>query len=301
MLNLTDVVVSGSRSDPATRKNMVKVQYRDRLGNQMFQYALGRILAERLGFSLNAQPLEQFAGTQFLPEGATFEAPVQLLTGQKIDFDGVIKDQSARCILLDGWFQRAEYYVASRMQLREWFAFGSSEGVVCADDLVVNVRRTDFIGLGWALPFAWYEEAIENALPKGGRVSIVTDDPHDPFFRHFRRWRPRFFRGTPAEQMAYMTAAPRLVMSASTFSWWPAFLGHAETIVCPVPSFGVWAGDGGHEIALTDVPGFTRLPAPSPYAPDLLEGAYQRWRSYRARGADWLNRHLGTRFAVSKF
>lgn len=280
---------------------MVKVQYRDRLGNQMFQYALGRILAERLGFSLKAQPLAQFSGTHRLHDGASYDSPVQFLTGHKIDFEGVAQDNSHRCILLDGWFQRAEYYTASRPLLREWFTFSGSSQVSCADELVVNVRRTDFIGLGWALPFTWYQEAIEAALPRGGRVAIVTDDPSDPFFRHFRRWRPRFFRGTPAEQMSYMASAPRLVMSASTFSWWPAFLGHAETVVCPVPTFGVWAGDGGHEIALTEVPGFTRLPARASYAPDTLESAYQRWRSYRARGADWLNSHLGTRFSVSKF
>ena len=33
----------------------------------------------------------------------------------------------------------------------------------------------------------------------------------------------------------------RLVMSASTFSWWPAFLGDPELVICPDPSFGAWA------------------------------------------------------------
>jgi hypothetical protein len=281
---------------------MVEVRYRDRLGNNLFQYCLGRILAEHFGYALRAGALDGFSRTHDMVTGAEHAWPEQVLEGQRIDLDGALRDTAARKIILNGWFQRQEYFTPHRERIQSWLHMDCMEATPCDDaDLVVNVRRTDFIGLGWALPFAWYEGAIETALPRGGRVTIVTDDASDPFFRHFRRWRPRFFRGTPAEQMAYMTAAPRLVMSASTFSWWPAFLGNAESVVCPVPSFGVWAGDGGHEIALTDVPGFTRLTASSPYAPDRLEAAYQRWRSYRARGGDWLNRHLGTHFAVSKF
>jgi len=281
---------------------MVEVRYRDRLGNNLFQYCLGRIIAEHFGYALRATALDGFSRTRDSVEGGEHSVPEQFLEGQRIDLAAVLRDRSARKIVLNGWFQRQEYFTPHRARIQSWLSMDAQDSIACDDaDLVVNVRRTDFIGLGWALPFAWYEEAIEMALPRGGRVSIVTDDPNDPFFRHFRRWSPRFFRGTPSEQMAYMTAAPRLVMSASTFSWWPAFLGNANTVVCPAPSFGVWAGDGGHEIALTDVPGFTRLPSRSPYAPDMLEAAYQRWRSYRARGADWLNRHLGTRFSVSKF
>lgn len=281
---------------------MVDVCYRDRLGNNLFQYCLGRILAEHFEYALRAGVLDGFSRTQEPVTGAEHSWPEQLLEGQRIDLEGVLRNTHARKITLNGWFQRQEYFTPHRERIRSWLSMDAERIVRCADaDVVVNVRRTDFIGLGWALPFTWYEEAIEAALPCGGRVAIVTDDPSDPFFRHFQRWRPRFFRGTPAEQMAYMAAAPRLVMSASTFSWWPAFLGNAETVVCPVPTFGVWAGDGGHEIALTEVPGFTRLPARASYAPDTLESAYQRWRSCRARGADWLNSHLGTRFSVSKF
>jgi hypothetical protein len=112
-------------------------------------------------------------------------------------------------------------------------------------DVVVNVRRTDYIKYRWALPFSYYEKAIEKVLPIGGSVCVVTDDSSDPFFRSFKKWRPAFFDATPLEQMRYLSLAPRLVMSQSSFSWWPAFLAEDQTVVCPVPAQGCWAPGGG--------------------------------------------------------
>jgi hypothetical protein len=101
--------------------------------------------------------------------------------------------------------------------------------------------------------------------------------------------------------MSYMSNAPRLVMSASTFSWWPAFLGQAQTVICPVPTFGPWHSLSQTEINLAETPGFIQLPATAPYTMDAIERAYQRFRSYRAKGAEWLNLRLGTNLPVAKY
>ena len=42
---------------------MVKVRYKARLGNNLFQYCLGRILANELGFVLQADPIPGFPNT----------------------------------------------------------------------------------------------------------------------------------------------------------------------------------------------------------------------------------------------
>jgi hypothetical protein len=166
----------------------------------------------------------------------------------------------------------------------------------------VHVRRADYIGHGWALPFSYYEEAIERALPTSGRLSIVTDDPGDSFFLRFRKWRPRYHQGSFLQDLSYMTHAPRLVMSASTFSWWPAFLGNAEMVICPVPSFGIWASEDQQQgIDLIDRSRFICLDCPMAYHPNAIEKIYQRARSYRHRSARWLNDNLHTQFSVKDF
>ena len=76
----------------------------------MFQYCLGRILAEELGFALQADALPGFPNTGQKIEGLSIEEPEQLLSGQKIDWDEVRADRSHRRIILYGWFQRYEYY-----------------------------------------------------------------------------------------------------------------------------------------------------------------------------------------------
>jgi hypothetical protein len=148
--------------------------------------------------------------------------------------------------LLNGWFQQAEYYRPFREKILRWMAFSPDIRVPeVTADVVVNVRRTDYIKYRWALPFSYYEKAIEKVLPIGGSVCVVTDDSSDPFFRSFKKWRPAFFDATPLEQMRYLSLAPRLVMSQSSFSWWPAFLAEDQTVVCPVPAQGCWAPGGG--------------------------------------------------------
>jgi hypothetical protein len=169
--------------------------------------------------------------------------------------------------------------------MQEWLAI--DRAIVTPDvrpDVILNVRRTDYVQLGWALPFSYYEQAIETVLPQGGRVWIVTDDSRDPFFMRFAGWRPRFLNGTALEQILFMTRTPRLVMSQSTFSWWPTFLGEVEEVVCPLPNFGIWSEAGEPPgVDLIERDRFTCLPCTEAYQPTRLEAAYQRMRLVHRR------------------
>ena len=124
---------------------MIDVRYRDRLGNRMFQYCLGRSLAEELDFALQADALPGFPNTGQKIMGLSIEEPEQLLSGQKIDWDEVRADRSHRRIVLYGWFQRYEYYRPWRRKIRQWLTI---DPVVQAPDIkpgvVVHVRRTDY-------------------------------------------------------------------------------------------------------------------------------------------------------------
>jgi hypothetical protein len=212
--------------------------------------------------------------------GEIHERPEQILNGQLIPLDVILADRSPRRVILDGWFQRYEYYRPRREKIREWLTF---EPTICVPedkpDIVVSVRRTDYVQQGWALPFSYYREAIETVLPQGGEVWIVTDDRRDPFLRRFAAWKPKIISRTAPEDMLLMASAPRLVMSQSTFSWWPAFLGNVQQIVCPIPDFGAWsttdANPATKGINLIEHDRFICLPCPEPYRPTKLEAGYQ--------------------------
>ncbi|MCE9609403.1 MAG: hypothetical protein K8R23_04155, partial [Chthoniobacter sp.] len=274
---------------------MVKVLYKARLGNNLFQYCLGRILAEELGFELQADSLPGFANTAQQVPGASHSEPEQELLGQKIDFERILADQSPRKLLVHGWFQRFEYYRAYRDQIRHWLTLDPSIQTpdLKPQDLVVNVRRgVDYFEIGWLLPFSFYEEAIERLLPANGNVWIVTDDPIDPFFWRFKRWHPKFFRGNPLEHLAFLKKAPKLIISQSSFSWWPTFLGNDREIVCPTPNYGIWCNDT-EGVNLIERDRFICIDCSVSYQPNRAEKVYYQARSFRRRLVQKLNRDLG--------
>jgi len=269
---------------------MVEIRYRDRLGNNLFQYCMGRMLAEGLGFALHADPISGFPNTRTSVGGARYEAPEQVLGGNRIDLGGILADRSARRVILHGWFQRWEYYRSHRERIRHWLAFDPSLASVPRAAVAVHVRRTDVIRSDSALPFSYYEEALTQAAAGAGEVWITTDDQHDPFFKRFAAWRPKFHRGTVVEQLAFLSKAARLVMSASTFSWWAAFLGKAELVICPQPSIGVWQAGG--DISLIEPEHFRCIPVGDRYRATLAEALHRKQRGLRWRVVTELNRRL---------
>lgn len=274
---------------------MVEVRYKARLANNLFQYCLGRILAEEMGFALQAAAIPGFPNTTQSVAGGCHAGSEQVLTGQRIDFEGILADRSPRRIILDGWFQRYEYYRPYRQQIRRWLTLDPAIQVLnVRPDLVLNVRRTDYIALGWALPFSYYDEAIRRALPGGGNIWIVTDDRWDPFFRQFKRWRPKFFSGSALQQIAFMMRAPRLVLSQSTFSWWPTFLGDVQEIIAPIPSTGAWSeASDGDTANLIERDRFVCVECREAYRPTRNEQRHQKWRSLKRRSILKANRVFG--------
>jgi hypothetical protein len=277
---------------------MIDVRYKARLGNNLFQYCFGRILAEGLGFELRAAPIDGFPNTSQHVAGARHQSPEVVLTGQLVDVDAILRDRHPRKIVLDGWFQRYEYYRPHRDRIRRWLTFAPAVRATTAATTVLHIRRTDYVQLGWALPFSFYEAALQHA-PAGGDLWILTDDPGDPFFHRFQRWQPKFAKGTPLEDLRLMAGARCIVMSQSTFSWWPTFLGDPQIVVCPDPSFGAWApGGDAADTRLIERDRFVCLPCASPDEPTPAEARYQARRLFRRRLILAMNRRLGTTLAV---
>ena len=259
---------------------MIDVEYLGRLGNKMFQYCLGRILATEFGWSLRAAALDGFARTGDAVHGARYSGPPVEVTDDGFDLPSLLSDRQPRKIRLRGYFQKHAVYRPYQSIIREWLDLGcTGTEPAPGDAVVVNVRRTDYVELGWALPFAYYEEAIRKS--KARRVIIVTDAPGDPFFRSFASFKPRFFRGSPIAQFAFMTSARALVMSQSTFSWWPTFLGNMENVFCPIPVRGIWAPDST-AVDLIEKDRFHCI-ACGEYIPTSAEARYQQIRLLRNR------------------
>ena len=254
---------------------LISVLYQDQAGNRLFQYCLARIIAEHLGFALQAAPIPGFPGTIEAVQGRALQSPVQLLQSHRIDLAAVLADRSPRRIVLKGWFQRYAYFQPHTAAIRLWLHRPAGT----ADrphprDLVVHVRRRDYLWHGWALPFSWYEQMIEQRRFRD--LILVTDDPTDPFFWRFRRYKPILRSQSAVADFDYLLAARQLALSPSSFAWWAAFLGQAEWIGFPVPCEGIWAADNeeGVDLRVWDDPRHTLLPSYEPMRFNMAERLY---------------------------
>lgn len=220
---------------------MVEVVYDGNLGNNLFQYCFGRILAERLGYSLKAAPIDGFPGTSVAVGGKNYEGAIQInLRGQSPDLSFLMKADPRRHILLTGYFQRFEYYEHHRRQIGEWLATTSLGPSINAEDAVVGVRRgRDYIPQH-GLPLSYYEDAIGRL--SYSRLFICTNDASDRFVRHLAKKFGAIIRPPNAlDNFSFIKSFNKIVISNSTFLWWAAFLSSAQTIICPVPASGFWS------------------------------------------------------------
>src|SRR4051794_34298153 len=118
---------------------MIEVRYKGRLGNNLFQYCLGRILAENLRMKLKCDPIPGFKHTFELVEGGVSDGPEVVLTGQIIPLRCILNDPRPPRIVLDGYFQRAEYYRPFLKEIKRWLTFDHGLKLPDRPDLFVHV------------------------------------------------------------------------------------------------------------------------------------------------------------------
>ncbi|MCX5713944.1 MAG: exostosin family protein [Candidatus Omnitrophica bacterium] len=223
---------------------MVEIIYEGRLGNRLFQYCFGRILAENLGLKLKASHIEGFPNTQKEVGGFDYsDYPSCVLSGHKVNLRSILQDKTKRKIILkDGFFQRYEYYKEFKDTIRlNWLnTFSPQIRQANTQDIVLHIRRTDYVNRGHDQPFSYFDEAL--SLARFERVFICTDGPHDPFMKLFKKYNPVIFHNefSALDDFWFIMSFKKIVLSASSFSWWAGFLSNATEIYFPVPKIGPW-------------------------------------------------------------
>ncbi len=256
---------------------MIEIRYSTRLGNQLFQYALARIISFNLNLFLPASPISGFPSTYHSVPGNRIYSPKVTLRGQNPDVNSLLQDSNNCYLTLDGNFQQSRFYIPWARELRnEWLIPEIPSGFTGADsdDLVIHIRRTDYLWQGWGLPFSTYQSIIESH--KGGQIVIVTDDPHDPFLWRFNSYKPLIRSTSAFNDFLYLRSANNILMSPSSFSWWAAFLSEASRIYFPIPMTGIWAlnHDEGVNLFMHGDERYISVFANEPLSLNLIERLY---------------------------
>lgn len=234
-----------------------------RLGNQIFQYAFARALETASGVpvlfhNVARRPMLQdcfpHVKVRFTPPGFKLEQlPCRSAIGLAADVylpDFVTTTEPS---YFKGYWQNENHFSAISKTLREELFLPWPEELAardasllsriksCPESVMVNVRRGDYVRLGWAFGPGYYLRAMEYMRRRvpGCRFFIFSDDP---------KWCSAEFSGIadaevvdtiapPQWQLKVMGECMHAIISNSTFSWWGAWLGRANdgVVVAPDP------------------------------------------------------------------
>ena len=230
------------------------------LGNQMFQYALGRSLSIYHGAELSLYTptikahtvkrkfqLDYFgiSGTETLLDNYVhIHESMVPLDNPDLIYTGL---DSSMNYLINGYWQKEHFFKRNEEQIRKDFDLGVTpiEG-----RLLVQVRRTDYLNNPYHeyCDLEWYKKAISQK--KFNEVFFVSDDIEwcKENFDYIKEPKT-FIDGNEVDQFKAMYSCDRFIISNSSFGWWGAWWTKSKDVTCPE----VWTpGNNSFDPSLTN-------------------------------------------------
>lgn len=152
-------------------------------------------------------------------------------------------------LVLNGYFQHPTWWVNSWRGVAEMIA-EQAPGVVRegtkSGPAVIKIRRSDYLGLGWALSEEWLSRAIEALDIAGNDVHLLAEDEETrgfamPVVRDHgcQVHDAPHLVDDPHMNDFWTIAQGRIIISAnSSFSWWASAVAevlHGATVAYPTP------------------------------------------------------------------
>lgn len=207
------------------------------LGNQLWVYAVGRALAEKLGRQHVVLGFELFKGISFLDIDVGVDpkpaSPVEQFN-EALYYDPLLKyfsstyDKRVESLLprvqINGLFQSEQYFDDCMQNLSSWIRpskYVQEMATLYSDICVLNLRGGEYKRhKSFILPRSYWDMAVDILRAKFGdvKIMVVTDDP-----AYSRAFLPEFpvLEGGVAECFAALMGAKALAVSNSSFSYFP--------------------------------------------------------------------------------
>jgi hypothetical protein len=219
----------------------IKIEFDNwgRMGNRMFQYALGVILAKAKGCELFHDGLTNF---NIDPKHGDISNPIHTKQygTQYVDLNELINTD--RDILINSYVQQSHLFIPYRDDLVNVFKSKNTD-IINADKLVIHIRETDYVQIGTFLGYDFYKELIVNSGFTD--VIIVTDNSNSDTVQRLlsdgctlntEGYVNKFSVSCDDRGMCDFNTlrnSENVALSQSSFSWWAAFLGQHKTLIFP--------------------------------------------------------------------
>lgn len=212
----------------------VAIRWSGRLGNNLFQYAMARLFAEKRNFKL----ITPWCRPEFLElRWPCVSGALEFTTFPEIEINDTNCEDYMQREWVDGgsylftaYSQYAYLLEPHRERICSWFKLPEVEEI--GDDAIcIHVRLTDHGKHGsLILDPQWYAGILEKEVFK--ELHIITEDRFATgMFDAYRRWNPEI-RSSPncMDDFNWMRQHTKVILPNSSFSWWSAFTGHAKTV-----------------------------------------------------------------------
>ena len=224
---------------------MVQTELIGGTGNNMFQYAIARIFADKKKYNLyvdNIYQLQQyFNNVVNITDRASYDNNVLHIgynspqrTVQYFNENEV--EHHTGKINFSGFFQKFSYYKDNLELVKSIFSYDDKLHLKPGDDdIVIHIRLGDYIAMNWFVEPLMFMRIIERLDLTYTNCLIVTDDPNNLLFDDIKKFKNvHIINQTLIEDLTLIRHAKQLIISQSTLSWWGAILGNADKVYVPV-------------------------------------------------------------------
>jgi hypothetical protein len=145
-------------------------------------------------------------------------------------------------VVIEGYCQNPKIFIKYGDRLRKYLTqpYEEVESIVQSlrttytdkKIVIIQVRRGDYINLGWNLPLTYYENAQSHF---NDVVFLITTDDTDYCKQHFSY--DILSCSSDVIEFFVLSRMDGCILSNSTFGWWSAYIGNQTDVVLPFPWF----------------------------------------------------------------
>jgi hypothetical protein len=216
---------------------MITIELKGRLGNQMFQYSIARLIAENNGYNFyltkeknqNKQNISDYFNLD-MGNADGLIRNIYIENGDQIYDPNLfnISDFTS----LSGFFQTEKYFLDHQEKIKDWFKIKKTNEVQeilnkypIDEYCYIHFRGGDYKDMhNWSLPKKYYDDAMKK-ISGNLKFLIITDDIKlaSEFFPNIA-----IMSNDMMVDFALLYYSKFCIISNSSFSWWAAYLGRMK-------------------------------------------------------------------------
>lgn len=226
---------------------MISIELQGRLGNHLYQYAVARVMAEKIGCEYTI-PNGKLTGGSSVTGGwlgnkifncdmgvQPFKKQPNIFTENNDAYTPEINDIKDNTHL-NGWWQSEQYFEGYENKIREWYNIEKPDSpYIGGDYCIIHFRAQDAYLHHNLLPKSYFVNAKNYVIEKTNNninFVIVTDNPTKAK-EYFTE--DIIIHNDMKTDFQLIMYSKYKIISHSTFSWWASWLGEpdSEIIIAP--------------------------------------------------------------------